>query len=104
MGSKDRIFQCQMCGNCCRNVDRYYKLLPKLRELLKDDSICFPYNSYDGVCEHLTPDNKCAIYEQRPIVCNTSIMLPMIAQATNHSIDEMLECQKISCLINNKRR
>jgi Fe-S-cluster containining protein len=25
----------------------------------------------DGVCKHLTDDNRCEIYENRPLICNT---------------------------------
>lgn len=31
----------------------------------------FPYNwDENGVCENLTEDNKCKVYENRPLICN----------------------------------
>lgn len=35
-------FKCDACGLCCKAIN----------------------------CEHLTEDNKCAIYETRPMICN----------------------------------
>lgn len=47
------------CGNCkaycCREAPR---LMPEL-------------DRGDGICQFLTSDNKCAIYEDRPLICNT---------------------------------
>jgi Fe-S-cluster containining protein len=35
----------------------------------------FPHNwNKEGVCEHLTADNRCAIYHTRPDVCNIETM------------------------------
>lgn len=100
MESKDEIFHCNMCGMCCRNVRRYQKILPKLKVLLNDDSLCFPYNDINGVCEHLTSENKCAIYDHRPLVCNTLAMFPLLKKTTGCSMNEINELQKLSCLIN----
>lgn len=50
-------FQCEKCGLCCRNLNKN-----KL------------YNSLhggDGVCKYLNiKTNLCAIYQNRPILCN----------------------------------
>lgn len=32
------------------------------------------YDRGDGVCKHLTQDNLCAIYENRPVICNTDLL------------------------------
>ena len=48
------MFNCDMCGECCRHLDRsviYEKL-----------------NRGDGVCRYLV-GNKCSIYEIRPLLC-----------------------------------
>lgn len=47
------------CGNCkaycCREAPR---LMPEL-------------DRGDGICQFLTSDNKCAIYEDRPLICKS---------------------------------
>jgi Fe-S-cluster containining protein len=48
-------WKCNMCGECCRHVDR----VPALREFAKED----------GSCSFLE-GNKCSIYDHRPLVCN----------------------------------
>ena len=50
-------FECNMCGLCCRNIH--------LIDQLKD------YHNGDGICMYLDlKTNLCAIYENRPIICN----------------------------------
>lgn len=49
-------FPCSKCGACCRRAG----LLPD-----------FPFQTDEnGVCEHLTPENECEIYAERPDLCN----------------------------------
>ena len=50
----DDVFPCSKCGACCRHIA---KVLPH-------------FDKGDGVCWHLTGDNLCAIYENRPFICN----------------------------------
>ena len=45
------MFQCDKCGECCRNLDKY-------REL----------HDGDGICRYLR-ENLCSIYEKRPLIC-----------------------------------
>lgn len=54
------MFICTRCGLCCRNIDK----IPELREFHKGD----------GVCIHLSEDNLCNIYMNRPDICNTEKM------------------------------
>lgn len=49
-------YLCERCGDCCRHVD--------LVEAMKT------FNRGDGVCKHLTADNLCEIYSERPPLCN----------------------------------
>lgn len=100
MKKDGEVFLCQMCGMCCRNILRYKEILPKLRVLLNDESINFPFEDVNGVCQHLTLDNKCDIYDERPAICNTNIMFPLLAKANGCSIDVILEGQQLSCKIN----
>lgn len=54
------MFICNKCGLCCRNINR----IPELKE----------FDSGNGVCIHLTDDNLCEIYSERPDVCNVQVM------------------------------
>ena len=49
-------YPCKRCGACCRHVD----LIAEMKN----------FNRGDGVCKHLTADNLCAIYAERPPICN----------------------------------
>ncbi|MBO4779574.1 MAG: hypothetical protein J5497_02935 [Selenomonadaceae bacterium] len=50
-------FDCDCCGVCCRNIRRSY---------FYDEEL----DRGDGVCKHLTANNLCEIYSERPIFCN----------------------------------
>lgn len=48
------MFKCDMCGECCRNLDKspiYDKL-----------------HNGDGICIYLN-GNLCSIYNDRPLIC-----------------------------------
>ena len=49
-------YPCERCGSCCRHVD----LLDEMKT----------FDRGDGVCKHLTADNLCEIYSERPPLCN----------------------------------
>lgn len=48
-------FPCTKCGACCRRAGQF----PGFPEPVDED----------GVCVHLTENNECGIYEDRPDVC-----------------------------------
>lgn len=48
------MFRCDMCGECCRNLDKC--------------SIYKEMHDGDGICRFLS-GNKCSIYEERPLIC-----------------------------------
>lgn len=48
------MFQCDMCGECCRNLNR-----SPIYNDLHDGS---------GICKHLK-NNLCSIYINRPLLC-----------------------------------
>ncbi|GGZ88868.1 hypothetical protein GCM10007161_20470 [Ignatzschineria indica] len=54
--NKEHYFPCTSCGACCR----YLHLATELQHLDRGD----------GVCKHLTKENRCEIYETRPEICN----------------------------------
>jgi Fe-S-cluster containining protein len=61
-------FPCTGCGACCRVINRYERILER-----EDDTnpYYFPYQwDETGRCENLNDDNKCRIYETRPLICN----------------------------------
>lgn len=49
-------FHCDRCGLCCSKVGKF----PSMKE----------FDRGDGACKHLNGDNTCAIYENRPTICN----------------------------------
>lgn len=53
-------FNCWNCSACCRFCD-------KIDELKS-------FDRGDGTCIHLTEQNLCGIYDNRPEVCNTRKM------------------------------
>jgi len=81
---------------CCRNIHYWKKNLPLMREIIDDESIDFPYKDINGVCEMLV-DNKCSIYETRPIVCNAEEMFKLLHNAIGLEVSDFLQYQEISC-------
>lgn len=97
-------FKCSMCGNCCRNVGLYKeKVYPALKELLGDKMPEFTLLEKDGVCIYLTKDNKCAIYESRPEICNTNKMFGLLSSAFKISRSELIELQNLSCKLKQRK-
>lgn len=54
------MFICTKCGLCCRNIEK----IPGLAD----------FHAGDGVCIYLSEDNLCAIYSNRPDICNVEKM------------------------------
>lgn len=48
------MFLCDMCGECCKNLDK--------------SPIYEDMHYGDGICRYLD-GNKCSIYEERPLIC-----------------------------------
>lgn len=78
-------FECDKCGLCCRRVGRF----PFMKE----------YDRGDGVCKHLTDDNLCAIYEDRPEVCNTGLLYERVYSRSmsreEYDAMNMMACHQI---------
>lgn len=51
-------FKCQRCGACCKLVG--LSVIPEIKALAKENT---------DACRHLLPNNLCAIYETRPLLC-----------------------------------
>lgn len=65
-------FPCTGCSLCCRAIGailaepNLFRNLPIVVQAVKD----FPYKAdANGVCEKLV-DNRCSVYEKRPLLCN----------------------------------
>lgn len=50
-------FDCDCCGVCCKNICLSIFYTEEL-------------DRGDGVCKHLTAENLCEIYAERPLFCN----------------------------------
>jgi uncharacterized protein len=56
-------FPCNQCGLCCKQISHI--------EQLKG------YDRGDGVCKY-HQDNKCSIYEERPLICRVDDMYEQV--------------------------
>ena len=94
------MFKCVMCGMCCRNINRYRdEVYPILKEILGATVPKFDIEDDNGACVYLTKDNKCSIYEQRPVLCNTEKMFELLSKALNLRKSELYQAQNIACKI-----
>lgn len=66
MSSTQHKFPCTGCGSCCK---RAFVLRDWFAELGIEINA-------DGSCEHLTADNRCRIYENRPTFCRVGYAKP----------------------------
>lgn len=63
-------FKCSQCGLCCRYVKAILDNPKAAQEPYRSLIEQFPFTYFeDGSCEMLI-DNKCSIYEDRPLLCN----------------------------------
>ena len=76
------IFPCDKCGLCCKHIE----LIPQLKE----------YDSGNGRCIHLTDNNLCGIYDNRPDICNVSRMFDLVF-CHQMSKDEYIEMNMTGC-------
>jgi Fe-S-cluster containining protein len=61
-------FPCSGCGCCCRRINQ---AVSHFKAKSKKDPMYFPYTwDENGVCENLTEENKCKVYDKRPLICN----------------------------------
>jgi Fe-S-cluster containining protein len=85
-------YPCTGCGGCCQRVDKI-----SLKGLGEDHPLFFPYKwDEKGVCEKLTKENKCSVYESRPLVCNIDKLADQIGLDKDTFYREnILACNKI---------
>lgn len=64
-------FPCSSCGLCCKNIRQ---TVLELNQKDQNSMFYFPYGwDQSGACEMLK-DNKCSIYDNRPLVCNIAAL------------------------------
>ena len=74
------MIDCSKChGYCCRKAG------------LLDPNL----NRGDGCCKYLNKDNKCDIYDHRPLICNTDRMYELFF--TNISREEYDKLNNEAC-------
>jgi len=80
-------FPCTQCGCCCKSIG-------KIKELSFVD---FPYKAdSNGICEMLTEDNKCKVYDSRPTICNIKKLAKTLGIPTYRFYKENIkECNKM---------
>lgn len=94
-------FECKMCGMCCRNIKRYRdEAYPLLKNILGEKMPEFNIKDNDGVCVNLMENNKCSIYKQRPVLCNTELMFELLSKALGIPKIELYKAQILSCELN----
>jgi Fe-S-cluster containining protein len=77
-----KTFPCTSCGLCCKLVgfilDKQSEISdPIIAKVIAD----FPYKTINGVCEMLQPNNLCAVYDNRPDMCNIDTMSKLLGIA-----------------------
>ena len=64
---------CDKCGECCRKGNKYSITLPpriaKFLSVRTGRTVKKVMFVFDKDCPHLTEDNLCGIYENRPDAC-----------------------------------
>lgn len=97
----DSGFSCMMCGACCSNLLEWKReSLPILQKLLPEYDLNIPYENINGRCEKLSNSNRCTIYYERPLVCNTNRLFRILSEKFSIPIPELYNLQKISCIRN----
>lgn len=69
------VGECKQCGECCRTNDQWLDNTDEMAEFaaargwkVRQRGKLIQAEAID-VCPHLTKDNKCGIYENRPRYC-----------------------------------
>ena len=82
------MFRCDMCGKCCRNLDKS----PVYEEM----------HNGDGICCYLI-GNLCSIYKDRPLICRVDDSYDVFFK-NDMSYDEYLQLNYESCEILKKSK
>lgn len=77
------MFQCNQCGECCRNLDK--------------SQLYAALDRGDGVCRFLK-GNLCSIYEDRPLLCRVDESYEMYFK-NQYTLEEYYEMNYGGCRI-----
>ena len=75
------MFECDKCGECCRNLDK--------SDIYKD------LDRGDGTCKYLK-GNLCSIYDERPLLCRVDESYHKFF-SDSYKIEEYYEINKKIC-------
>lgn len=78
-------------------MDLVLERLPALAEVIGTENAYFPYSHKNGVCEKLTENNHCSIYDNRPIICNIEKLSLIIAQRTGNELSQIRKNMQLAC-------
>ena len=87
-------FPCTGCGSCCKRIR---SVVQSINIYENNHPLYFPHRwTSEGVCEHLTEENKCAIYETRPLLCNVEKLAEILVVDKKKFYQEnILVCNKL---------
>lgn len=77
------MFQCNRCGECCRNLDK--------------SQLYIALDRGDGVCRFLE-GNLCSIYEDRPLLCRVDESYEMYFK-NQYTLEEYYEMNYDGCRV-----
>ena len=77
------MFECDKCGLCCRHID----LIPQIKE----------FDTGNGRCIHLSENNLCRIYPDKPEICNAERMYELYFK-DKMSEEEYVCLNKLGCI------
>ena len=90
---KELKFPCTGCGACCRHIDLAEDIIVREDET---HPYYFPYTHKEGVCENLGEDNKCKIYENRPLICRIDDLIEYFGMDKEKYYQENIKaCHKL---------
>lgn len=89
-----KSFPCTGCGCCCKIIN----VLHEAAQAFKDKvDVSFPYKwDETGRCEKLGDDNKCMVYDNRPLICKVDEIGELFGLTTeeNHQLTAK-SCNKL---------
>lgn len=90
-------YPCTGCGACCKRAATGVKnLMPHSMDPTSE--LYFPYKCDEtGCCEMLSDDNRCTVYENRPLICSVDKMAEIFGKEMGATKEEYYEISAESC-------
>lgn len=101
-------FNCNACGACCLNAgervkDARAKMGTQYENRVVRELANFPYGFDEtGRCEKLGTDNKCTIYDSRPLICSVDRVYEKFVNKSME-LQEYYDFQNRACRVLQKR-